>query len=66
MPIAIRIYRSFDDFQRDELRRLEQLELGLDDLPDDAARADLAPLDLLARLPSCPRNDPGEPGGDLS
>ena len=41
MPSGVRIYRSYEDFERDELHRLEHLSTSLDDLLDDGSVAEL-------------------------
>lgn len=43
MRSAVRIYRSYEDFERDEISRLEQLAA----LPEDLlSESDIAELDL--------------------
>jgi hypothetical protein len=42
MRSAVRIYRSYEDFERDELRRLEQLSTPLEDLLSESDIAELS------------------------
>lgn len=39
---APKVYRSFEEFERDELRRLDGLHLSIDDLLDDMFGEELA------------------------
>jgi hypothetical protein len=36
-----RVYRSFDDFERSELRKLDHLYSSVDDLVDEMLRAEM-------------------------
>lgn len=39
---APKVYRSFEEFERDELRKLDGIHISIDDMLDDMFAADFA------------------------